>query len=141
MSPAFGKASLERLHTCHGDLIAVCDMVIQHVDFTVLCGRRGEEEQNEAYRTGRSKLMWPDSKHNVPGAPYLSKAVDIAPWHHALPHIRWKAEREFVYLAGHMMQAAGLMGVGLRWGADWDQDHDLYDRNVPFDLVHFELIG
>ena len=96
-------------------------------------------EQNEAFRTGHSRAQWPDSKHNaIP--PLLSQAVDLVPWHRSAPHIRWGNEREFVYLAGHMMQAAHDLGVTIRWGGDWDRDEDLYDRNVPFDLGHFERV-
>jgi hypothetical protein len=64
--------------------------------------------------------------------------VDIAPWHAKRPHIRWDAEREFVLLAGHILQAAASLGISLRWGANWDQDQDLYDTNRPFDAGHFE---
>jgi hypothetical protein len=39
-----------------------------------------------------------------------------------------------------MMQAAAALGVKLRWGGNWDMDDDLYDRNKPFDLGHFERI-
>jgi hypothetical protein len=72
--------------------------------------------------------------------PELSRAVDIAPWFSVKPHIRWDHEREFVYLAGHMMMAAAALGVDLRWGGDWDSDQDLYDSNKPFDLGHFEVV-
>ena len=68
-----------------------------------------------------------------------SRAVDIAPWNPVPPHIRWNNEREFVFLAGRMVQAARSIGVKLRWGGDWDMDNDLYDLNKPFDLGHFEL--
>jgi len=133
--------------TCDQDLIDLCVAVIPHTDFTVLCGFRGEEEQNEAFETGRSRLKWPFSKHNHhvlrpdrnDYSP-LSLAVDIAPWHPDPPHIRWDNEREFVYLAGMMMQAAFERDIKLRWGGNWDMDADLYDKNVPFDLVHFELL-
>lgn len=134
--PSFGRRSREKLDTCHFRLQNICELVIQDYDFTVLCGHRGEEEQEEAYRTGRSKLRWPKSKHNQE----RSLAIDIAPWHTGLPHIRWENEREFVFLAGRMVQAAHGLGYWLRWGGDWDMDDDLYDRNVPFDLVHFELV-
>ncbi len=126
------------LETVKHPLVLVCNRAIQSIDFAVLCGRRLEDAQEEAYRTGMSLAHWPDSAHNaIP--PELSKAVDIAPWHMIRPHIRWEAEREFVKLAGHMAQAAHDLGIRLRWGGDWDQDDDLYDRNVPFDLGHFEF--
>jgi len=133
----FGSTSLNKLETCHDEIVQVCFEVIPVYDFTVLWGARGEVAQNQAFDLGHSLVRWPNSKHNVE-PPNLSDAIDIAPWHVTAPHIRWDSEREFVYLAGHVMQAAAALGVKLRWGGDWDSDHDLYDRNKPFDLGHFE---
>lgn len=136
--PAFGPRSESMLETVDSHVVLVCRAAIRVVDFTVICGRRDREAQEEAFRTGMSNARWPESLHNaIPPAP--SKAVDIAPWHKEKPHIRWDNEREFVKLAGHMMQAAHALGVGFRWGGNWDKDADLYDRNRPFDLGHFEL--
>ena len=136
----YGSASLEKLETCHEELVAVCSNVIPFFDNTVIWGARGEAAQNQAFDLGHSLVRWPNSKHNV--APDgLSDAIDLAPWHAARPHIRWTAELEFIYLAGHMMQAAAAIGVNLRWGGDWDSDRDLYDRNRPFDLGHFERVA
>jgi peptidoglycan L-alanyl-D-glutamate endopeptidase CwlK len=138
--PSFGADSLAKLATCHDEIQLVCFEVIQHYDFKVLCGVRGEAEQTAAFNSGHSTKRWPESKHNAT-PPGLSDAVDIAPWYFVAPHIRWNAERDFIYLAGHMMQAAFALGIRLRWGGDWDQDHDLYDTNKPFDLGHFERKG
>ena len=44
-------------------------------DLTVLCGHRGQLEQEIAFKTGASKLRWPRSKHNA----MPSLAVDVAP--------------------------------------------------------------
>ncbi len=136
--PSFGARSKSMLETCDARLDELCHRVIQMTDFAVICGARGKAEQDEAFRTGRSRLQWPRSKHNAQ-PPELSRAVDIAPWHGTPPHIRWSNEREFVFLSGCMITAAHVMGIGLRWGGNWDEDADLYDRNVPFDLVHYEL--
>ena len=138
--PSFGTRSMERLITCHVEIQEVCFEVIPVTDFTVIWGARGEEAQNEAFANGYSNVPWPESRHNAI-APGLSDAIDIAPWHTKRPHIRWDHEREFVKLSGHMMQAAAALGIQLRWGGDWDQDQDLYDRNIPFDLGHFERIS
>lgn len=74
--PKFSKTSKDRLATCHPDLQAVCNELIKQYDFSVLCGRRGEREQNEAYKKGTSNVRYPNSAHNkVP-----SLAVDIAPY-------------------------------------------------------------
>lgn len=137
--PAFGPRSRGMLETVDQDMVDVCNRAILATDFAVICGARGPTAQNEAFRTGRSLVRWPDSKHNAM-LPDLSRAVDIVPWHTNAPHIRWNNEREFVFLAGHMDQAAHDLGIAIRWGGNWDQDDDLYDRNVPFDLGHFELV-
>jgi hypothetical protein len=134
---SFGEQSLARLGTCHQELQEVCFAVIPFYDFTIIWGRRGEQAQNLAYSDGYSTKPWPESNHNAI-APLLSDAVDIAPWHEKLPHIRWNAEREFVQLSGYILQAAAALGIELTWGGDWDSDRDLYDRNLPFDLGHFE---
>lgn len=135
----FGTASLAKLDTCHEEIVQVCLAVIPVYDHTIIWGARGEEAQNEAFDGGYSKVCWPDSKHNAI-LPDLSDAVDIAPWHTNSPHIRWEVEQEFIYLAGHMMQAAASLGIHLRWGGDWDRDQDLGDINKPYDLGHFERV-
>ena len=47
--PSFGQRSLGRLETVVPELAVVCHEVIRTLDFTVLCGRRGKDEQNEAF--------------------------------------------------------------------------------------------
>jgi peptidoglycan L-alanyl-D-glutamate endopeptidase CwlK len=134
---SFGERSLSRLATCHTEIQEVCFEVIPVYDFTIICGRRGEQAQNSAFANGYSNVSWPESRHNaIP--PGLSEAIDIAPWFAKRPHIRWDHEREFIQLSGYILQAAFTLGVELRWGGDWDSDRDLYDINKPFDLGHFE---
>ncbi len=132
----FGSRSRTRLLTCDIKLQIICDSVILNYDFTVIWGFRGEEAQNDCFDRGTSTKRFPNSKHNK--SPSI--AVDIAPWHTDQPHIRWDNEREFVYLAGMIMQAAASRDYDLRWGGNWDMDQDLYDFNKPFDLGHFELM-
>jgi len=74
--PSFSKRSVDRLNSCNEDIQKVCHEVIKHYDFTVLCGHRGEEEQNEAFKQGRSNAKWGQSKHNTTP----SRAIDIAPY-------------------------------------------------------------
>lgn len=125
----FSKASQDKLNTCHPDLIKLFNRVIQIVDCTVIFGFRGEAEQNEAFRTGKSEKAWPDSLHNkIP-----SLAVDIAPY-----PIDWKNTKRFYHFAGVVRGVAAEMGIKIRSGCDWDSDFDLDDQKL-FDLVHFEL--
>jgi peptidoglycan L-alanyl-D-glutamate endopeptidase CwlK len=123
--PAFGKHSRERLTTCHPDLQAVLHEAIKVTDFTVLCGYRGEKEQNAAYARGSSKLRYPMSNHNV----QPSHAVDCVPY-----PIKEETEDEdiprFHFLAGVILATAARMGVSLDWGGHW--------HSFP-DMPHFEL--
>ena len=127
---SFSKRSRERLESCHADLIAVCEKVIQTYDFLVLEGHRSGEWQDELFRQGKSKLKAGESKHNF--SPSL--AVDIAPY-----PIDWNDSNRFYLLAGMMFQAANELGVKLRWGADWNRNWDHTDQTW-FDLPHFELL-
>lgn len=128
--PQFSDASMARLKTCHPDLQRVLLEVIKYVDCTVLCGHRTKDEQEEAFRTGKSKVVWPNSKHNA--FPH-SLAVDVVPY-----PIDWNDHKRFYYFAGFVLGIAKTLGVDLRFGGDWDGDFDIKDQNF-FDLPHFEL--
>jgi len=104
--------------------------VIKYYDFSVISGRRYEEEQNELYRKGLSKLQFPQSTHNS----NPSEGVDVAPY-----PINWKDTRRFDILSGRIMHEANVIGVKIRWGGDWDSDNDVLDQNFN-DVGHYELI-
>lgn len=130
----FSERSKENLRECHPDLIRLFEEVIKVFDCAVIEGHRGEEEQNKAYYSGKSKLKYPQSKHNkIP-----SMAVDVVPWHKEAPHIRWNDRESFVYMAGIVKGIAAQMGIKIRHGLDWDGDNDLKDQTF-FDLPHFEI--
>jgi len=128
--PSFSKSSTDRLEQCDSRIQEVLNEVVKHFDCTVMCGHRGEEEQNEAFRTGRSKLQFPQSKHN--GLP--SMAVDVAPY-----PIDWNDIKRFHYFAGFVVGIAAAKGITLRYGGDWDRDTQLKDNNFN-DLPHFEIV-
>jgi len=121
---------MRNLSTVNGRLQDVFLEVIKGYDCSILCGFRNEEDQDEAFHTGRSQKKWPDGRHNK--AP--SNAVDVAPW-----PIDWNNKKRFYHFAGYVKGVADKMGIKLRWGGDWDSDNDLDDQSL-FDLVHFELI-
>ena len=52
----FSHISRSRLNTCHPDLITLFNTVIRNYDCSILCGHRGELEQNEAFDNGYSQL-------------------------------------------------------------------------------------
>ena len=128
--PSFGTSSQEHLDTCHKDLQAICNLVIEHYDFTVMEGHRSGKRQNELFRQGKSKVKAGHSKHNS----LPSNAVDLAPY-----PIDWSDTRRFYFLAGLIKQAAHDLGIKIRQGADWDGDGSFADQTFH-DLPHFELV-
>jgi peptidoglycan L-alanyl-D-glutamate endopeptidase CwlK len=127
--PHFSERSMKKLETCDPSLQTLFNEVIKNFDCTVLCGHRGEEEQNEAYHSRRSKKPWPQSKHNK----LPSDAVDVAPY-----PINWNDEERFYYFAGYVQGVASQMGIKIRFGGDWDSDTEVDDQDFN-DLPHFEL--
>ena len=91
------------------------------MDFSVICGHRGEKDQNKAVEQGYSKIKYPKSKHNT----FPSRAVDIAPY----PSL-YKNEKKFHELAGVIKSEAIRQNIHIIWGGDW---------NNFIDLPHYEL--
>ena len=125
----FGKRSKERLATCHPDLQKVFNEVIKHVDCSVLEGMRNEERQNKLYEEGKTKVYWPNGRHNAKP----SKAADVVPY-----PIDWDDRERFHLFAGFVIGIAKSMGITLRWGGDWDQDWTVMDNKFD-DFPHFEI--
>ena len=129
-------SSLERLKTCHPDLQKIVHATDRTMGLSVLCGYRNGLEQEVAFRSGASKLTFPNSKHNH----NPSLAVDIIPYFVlGKQHYDWNDKLAFARLAGVMFAKAHDMGVKLRWGGDWDMDGRSADQTFN-DLPHFELI-
>jgi len=133
--PKYSKKSLERLNTCHPDLREIFNRVIKIIDCSIIHGYRGEEEQNDAFFKGDSKLKFPLSTHNS----NPSMGIDVAPY-----PIDWSNTNRFRYFAGIVIGVSetllhnGLISHKVRWGGDWDMDHNMSDQSFN-DLVHFEL--
>lgn len=127
--PSFGERSMRHYNTLHPDLQLVLSEAIKYVDFSIICGHRDKQEQNLAFQQGRSKLRFPQSKHNS----YPSDAVDIVPY----PNLDWNDRERFTYIAGIIMGIAMAKGIPLRWGGDWDRDGQLKDNSFD-DLPHLE---
>jgi peptidoglycan L-alanyl-D-glutamate endopeptidase CwlK len=152
----FGERSLKRLNTCDPRLQEIANLAIQisPIDFTIIHGWRGQEEQNELVAQGLSKTRWPTSKHNYRdldeeiGLEYVpsSRAFDFAPWIHGT--IPWKDTHAFAVIAGVLFAAANDLQQGrpeseaakyrLRWGGDWDMDGSTTDQSF-MDWGHMEL--
>lgn len=128
----FSTNSLNALETCDTKLQFLFHTILQTRDCTIIQGVRFEDSQMEAYNSGKSKLKFPESKHNsIP-----SRAVDVA------PYIDGKArfdDRNCLYFAGFVLGVAKILGINIRCGFDWDIDGNVNDQKFN-DGVHFELI-
>jgi len=123
------KASQAKLATCHEDLQDIVNLLAEQMQIIVVCGHRGEKEQNEAYASGHSKLKFPKSKHNT----YPSMAVDLAPAKtvNGKLVIDWNDKEAFRILARAFMRIAECHGVDYEWGGDWKRFKD---------MPHFQLV-
>lgn len=127
--PRFGKRSKERLATCEKDLQLVFNEVIKYVDCSILEGHRSKDRQNSLYEDGKTKVRYPNGRHN--SSP--SRAVDVTPY-----PVDWKDRERQTLFAGFVLGVANQMGIKLRWGGDWDQDFEVQDNKFD-DFPHFEL--
>lgn len=135
----FGKTSSERLETCDPRLQIVMRGALATglMDLVILEGVRSQEKQDQYYREKKSKIRWPNGKHNVKAAGDKSRAVDIA------PYISGKASfdhKHCCFMAGIILGIAKALGVNMRWGGNWDMDGEPVTDQHFQDLVHFELV-
>ena len=127
--PYFGEKSKERLNTCDRKLQKVFNEVIKHVDCSVLEGHREKDRQNKLYEEEKTKVKYPDGRHNR----QPSSAVDVTPY-----PVDWEDRERQTLFAGFVIGVASQMGIKLRWGGDWDQDFQVVDNRFD-DFPHFEL--
>ena len=127
--PRFGNRSKERLATCDERLQKVFNEVIKYVDCSVLEGYRNEDRQNKLYDEGKTKLRYPDGRHNH----RPSNAVDVTPY-----PVDWSYRERQTLFAGFVLGIARSMDIRLRWGGDWDMDFKVMDNRFD-DFPHFEI--
>ena len=143
----FGIASQAALGTADSNLKIIANRVLMIKDHSILKGHRPQDEQNAAYwgKPQRSKLEWPNGKHNA----LPSRAIDVQTY--PLPvyvvtdgeDTKKEAEQilreEQLYLLGLYVGVASGMAIMLRTGADWDRDGEIADNGWD-DLFHVELV-
>ena len=121
--------SIGRLDTCSDGIQRVIKRAIEitNHDFMVVCGGRGEEDQNKAYKEKKSKKKWPNGKHNkIP-----SMAVDVCPCKGK--QLLWEDYQAWCYVIGAIMQAANELDIKVKWGGNW--------KTYRGDFPHFEGEG
>lgn len=126
----FSKTSMIKLSQIHPDLQKVLNIAIENVDFTIVCGYRGQKEQELAYSQGKSKLKYPNSKHNL----IPSRAVDIAPY-----PIDWNDRESFIRLVSYIQGIGDTLGIKIRLGVDWNNNFRTKDEKFS-DAPHIELV-
>jgi peptidoglycan LD-endopeptidase CwlK len=135
--PSFSHKSADRLFTCDRQIQKLFNAVIVHRDCSILEGHRGQIDQDNFFALGKSKVKWPDGKHNS----MPSEAIDAAPYpippNWGADH--WKDMVIFYEFAAIVRYEAAKLGIKIRWGGDWDGDGDYKDQTFD-DLVHFELV-
>lgn len=135
--PRFSQDSLSKLNTCHRELQVLFFEVIKHFDCTIIAGFRNEEDQEKAFRNGKTQIHWPNGNHNKSPA----MAIDVSPF-----PIDWNNSGRFYWFAGYVMGIAqklkdeGKMTMSVRYGGDWNRDYEIKDNKFN-DLVHFEIIN
>ena len=127
--PRFGKRSRKNLDSCDKRLQDIFNEVIKYVDCSVLEGHRNEDRQNKLYDEGKTKVKFPNGRHN--SSP--SRAVDVTPY-----PVDWDDRERQTLFAGFVLGIAQSMGIKLRWGGDWDQDFQVQDNRFD-DFPHFEI--
>ena len=128
--PSFGETSKKRLTTCDPRLQEVLQEVVKEFDCSVLEGHRSADRQQELFEQGKSKVQYPNSKHNS----YPSAAVDVVPY-----PVDWDDLERMAYFAGYVKGVAAAKGIKLRWGGDWDSDGYIKDHSF-LDYPHFEIL-
>jgi len=133
--PKFSNKSDLSLDTCHPLLQELFREVIKDRDCTIIEGHRTRRRQNQLFEEEKSKVQWPESKHNA----MPSQAVDAGP---CIPGkgIPWAEQENFYAFGGYVKGVAKLLGIKIRWGGDWDNDNDVKDQKFN-DLAHFELLS
>jgi peptidoglycan LD-endopeptidase CwlK len=150
-----GTKSIERLSGVHPDLVSVVRRAIELTpqDFMVLEGVRTDKRQLELYGQGRTpgelviagvnpglakpelqKVTWTLKSNHFKQPDGYGHAVDLVPY-----PIDWNTLPKFDAIADAMAKAAKELGIGIRHGADWDQDGKRRERGES-DNPHWEVV-
>lgn len=105
--------SLGRLNECDKRLVKLIKAVNEVYPVFVICGHRNKEDQDRAFKDKKSKLKFPNSKHNKKP----SLAVDIVPGDGK--KIDWKDIKEFEIMLMVVESTAETLGIKIRLGRDF----------------------
>lgn len=116
----FSVRSMDKLATCHRQLIELFNEVIKTYDCTILEGHRNMERQKKLFRDGKTKTL--GSNH----LSFPSRAVDVMPY-----PIDWNDTLGQHKFATHVYRTAISLGIKVRWGGNF---------KTFYDAPHWELL-
>lgn len=142
MTYEFGARSEGNLVNVDSDLVLLARTVLGYgiFDFGITCGSRSKELQDRLYFEGRSKVRWPNSKHNLSIERKKALAYDFVIYVNGKATYGEKHKPSYYMAVGIFKGAAAELGINIRSGADWDGDFDTTDQNFH-DLPHIEKLG
>jgi len=132
---SWGAGSLAVRAQLDPRLVLVADGALETIDYSLICGHRGEADQTAALASGTSRIAWPRGKHNrVP-----SHAFDFRPYPFDAALKDWSDIARFARVWGHIEAVSVRLSIRLRWGGDFDGDQRSNDDG--WDWGHVELVG
>lgn len=120
------------------DPITTCTQNLQKVfaeakkiypNMKCICGHRTQAEQDKSFAEGKSKVKWPDGKHNK----LPSEAFDAVP-----TPVDWNNIEEFRKMNKAIMDSAAKLGIKIRSGSDFNMNGKEDDKFM--DRPHFEEV-
>lgn len=134
----YGKTSKQILSGADHKLIFIFEKAIELglIDISILESIRVKKTQDRYYKEGKSKVKWPNGKHNITEKNQKSKAIDAAPF------VNGKASFDYkhcIFLAGVVCGLGETYNIKIRWGGNWDMDGEPVTDQEFQDLVHYEL--
>lgn len=122
----FSQKSLEKLASVDVKLQTLAKKVLEisPIDFSITCGLRTKEEQEQLVKEGKSKTIY--SKH------LLGKAIDILPCKE-----KYNKPTDIFILVGLFIAKAKELNINIRVGALWDYN-STKDNNF-IDAYHIQV--
>ena len=130
---AWSTSSQTRYDTLDPLLQLIATHVAKRFNCSILCGHRDRPEQDEAFRTGKSKATFPNSKHNV----LPSRAMDIAPY---FPNEDTYNNLNCMMFSCYVQAVADMLGIPVRIGNGLDPGQHNCRTTFDWDATHCELI-
>jgi len=123
----FGKTSKARLGTCHPRIRHWLGLAMRDtpLDFGIVCGYRGKDEQMTAFANGKSHAKYGESLHNFMwGDKPCSLAVDVLPYSAEQRDYLYNDETAILKLHHHLRMVAQGIGLNLTWGGSFNNLDD-----------------